>query len=114
GRLRMPSLLSVMIDAITSRVGVVEDENKKVLTPGVIGAGSVFVQSKLKVMMVGAMGLEGGRAKMKQPAPPAEMSTEVFRPPRGRLVAQFSAWKEKVAGRLVTGEMPQPSAVAVL
>src|SRR6266849_1562957 len=89
GRLRMPSLLSVLIDAITSRVGIAEAENKKVFTPGVIGTGALLVQSKLKVTLVGAMGLEGVRAKIKHPAPPAAMSTGVFRAARGRLVAQF-------------------------
>src|SRR6266850_6393616 len=104
----MPPPVVVAATARRSGVGVEEAENNKVLTPGVIGAGSLFVQSKLKVTSVGAMGLEGVRAKIKHPLPLAGISTGVLGDPTGRLVAQFVAWKKKVAGRLVTGEMPQP------
>ncbi len=113
GRLTLLSLVAVIADAIRSTVGVVEAENKKVLTPGTIGAGSLFVQSKLKVTFVGAMGLEGVSAKIKHPAPPAGMSMGILGELTGRLVAQLVVWNEKVAGRLVTGAILQLRAVPV-
>src|SRR5262249_3167432 len=109
----MPPPVVVAARAIGSGVGVEEAENKKVLTPGVIGAGALLVQSKLKVTSVGARGVEGVRAKIKQPLPLAAISTGVFEAAIGRLVAQFRAWKKKAAGRLEMGEKPQPRAVAV-
>jgi len=109
----IPPPVVVAATARRSGVGVEEAENNKVLTPGVIGAGALLVQSKLKVTSVGAMGLEGVRAKIKHPAPLAGISTGVLGDPTGRLVAQFVAWKKKAAGRLEMGERLQPRAVAV-
>jgi len=80
----MPPPVVVAATARRSGVGVVEAENKKVLTPGVIGAGALLVQSKLKVTSVGAMGLEGVRTKIKHPLPLAAISTGVFEAARGR------------------------------
>src|SRR6266545_4831912 len=96
-----------------SGMGVLDAENKKVLTPGKTGAGSLLVQSKFRVTSVGAMGLVGVNAKIKHPAPFARISIGVLGGLTGRLVTQLVVWKEKTAGRLVTGEIPQPSAVAV-
>jgi hypothetical protein len=59
------------------------------------------------------MGLEEVSPKIKHPLPLAGISTGVFRVAKGRKVAQLRAWKKKAAGRLETGEMLQPRAVAV-
>jgi hypothetical protein len=107
------SVWQVPESATMSGIGVLEAENKKVLTPGKTGAGSLFVQSKFRTTSVGAVGLLGVNVMRKHPAPFARISIGVLGELTGRLVAQLVVWKEKVAGRLVTGEIPQPSAVAV-
>jgi hypothetical protein len=48
-----------------SGVGVAEAEKRRVLSPEMIGAGSVLAQSKLNWTSVGAMGAAGVSAKIK-------------------------------------------------
>ena len=52
-----------------------EAEKRRVLSPGMIGAGSVLAQSKLNCTSVGAIGAVGVNAKTKLWAAPGGMST---------------------------------------
>lgn len=47
GMFTMPSFVSVATSARMSATGVAEAEKRKVLSPEIIGAGSVLAQSKL-------------------------------------------------------------------
>jgi hypothetical protein len=62
GIFTMPSLVDVTANATTSGTGVAEAESRSVFSPMVMGAGSVFVQSKLNCTSVGAIGALGVRA----------------------------------------------------
>ena len=77
----MPSLVSVAAKATMSGTGVADAESKSVFSPMLIGAGSVFAQSKLNCTSVGAMGAVGVMAKTKLCAAPAAISTGVFGQP---------------------------------
>ena len=61
----MPSLVGVTAKANMSGTGVAEAESSSVFSPVLIGAGSVFVQSKLNCRSVGAKGWVGMKAMTK-------------------------------------------------
>ncbi len=81
GIFTIPSLVKVAATATISGVGVSEAENKSVLTPGLMRAGSVFVQSKVNCISLGAIGSVGVKVKAKLWAAPAGISTGVLAVP---------------------------------
>ena len=81
GMFTMPSLVVVAAKATMSGIGVAEAESKSVFSPMLIGASSVFKQSKLNRTSVGVMGTMGVMAKTKLCAAPAAIFTGVFGPP---------------------------------
>src|SRR5262245_38279839 len=91
GIFTMPSPVRVLDKATMSRVGPAAAENKKVLSPGTIGAGSVFKQSKLNCNSVGAIGAVGVSTRTKLWAAPGGMFT-------GALGVLVTCW---VAGSVV-------------
>ena len=67
----MPSLVGVTTKATMSGTGVAEAERSSVFSPTLMGAGSVFVQSKLNCRSVGAKALgrdEGNDKTLKTTA----------------------------------------------
>jgi hypothetical protein len=62
-----------------SGTGVFDAESNSVLSPVLIGAGSLFAQSKLNCTSVGAIGAVGVMAKIKLCAAPAAMFATAFR-----------------------------------
>ena len=81
GIFTMLSLVRVAATATISGVGVSEAENESVLTPGLMRAGSVFVQSKVNGISLGAIGSVGVKVKAKLWAAPAGISTGVLAVP---------------------------------
>ena len=65
GIFTMPSPVGVLAQAIVSGVGPDEAERRKVLSPEIIGAGSVLAQWKLNCTSVGANGAVGVSARTK-------------------------------------------------
>jgi hypothetical protein len=78
GTLTMPSLVVVAAKATISGTGVGDAESGSVFSPVLIGAGLVFVQSKLNCTSVEGIGAVGVKAKTKLCAAPRPMSTRVF------------------------------------
>src|SRR5262245_63702775 len=78
GIFTMPSPVRVPDKATMSGVGLAEAQNRNVLRPGTIGAGSVLAQSKLNCTSVGAIGAVGVSAKTKLWAVPGGMFTGVL------------------------------------
>jgi hypothetical protein len=74
GIFTMPSLLGVAPMATMSATGVAEAEKRRVLTPGMIGAGSVLAHLKLSSTSVGAIGAVGINPKANLWAAPAGIS----------------------------------------
>src|SRR5262245_21143508 len=83
----MPSMLVVAAKTTMSGTEVFEAEKSKVLSPGIIEAGLLFVQSKSNCTSVGGMGALGVSAKTYVWAAPAAICTGVFGKPTARLVA---------------------------
>jgi len=81
GIFTIPSVVRVAAIATISGVGVSEAENQSVLTPGLMRAGSVFVQSKVNGISLGAVGPVGVKVKTKLWAAPAGISTGVLAVP---------------------------------
>ncbi len=109
----IPSLFSVAANATMSGTGPVEAESNSVLSPTTPGAGKEFRQSKVNATSRGAKASVGVKAKTKVWATPAGISTGVLAVPVTALVVGSVVWKLKVAGKVVTGEIEQPVAVAV-
>src|SRR4029434_10422233 len=65
GTFTMPSLVVVAAKATMSGTGVEDPESSNVFSPTLIGAGSLFAQSKLNCTSVGAIGAVGVMAKTK-------------------------------------------------
>src|SRR5262245_39418671 len=64
-----------------SGTGVIDAESKSVFSPVLIGAGSLFAQSKLNCTSVGGKGAVGVIAKTKLCAAPAAILAAVFGDP---------------------------------
>src|SRR4029453_1192503 len=101
GKIPMPSLVNLAPKATTSGTGVAEAESSSVFNPVLMGAGSLFAQSKLNCTSVGAIGALGVSAKTKLCVAPAPTFTGVFAEPVTWLVAGSVVWYVNVAGRLV-------------
>jgi hypothetical protein len=87
-----PVLPIVAASAITSGTGLVDDDNSRVVRPGVTTAGSTFAQTNRRATSVDANAAAGVRANTKLWLANGGMSTGMFGDPVTALVATSVVW----------------------